>query len=204
MENHKNRSPLLQGIHYRNPAFYHLQTFVKLGWSYNERYKMAAKYIKEGEHVLDVCAGPGDFKEFLPQACTYEAIDGSREFIKLLTEKKIRNHCLNLHEPLDPRKFKSDAVVMLISLCHFGETSVHPLLDSFKHIAKKVIIVEEVLPKKRNPRSIIQRTMNFFCRTPYSQSFDLLTESEFSRLMEEHGYQWKKYNNRYCVGYYGV
>lgn len=192
----------LKGIHYRSLAVYSFLTMLKLGMDYHLRYRIARRYINPGDYIVDVCAGSGQFSKFLLEGCDYLAIEASPDFIKSLSSKELKYKLLNVHEGLKIQDLQFDVVVMIISLCHFKNTSLHILLEDFKKIGKKVVIVEDVLLKERRKDSLIQRVMNYFCSTDYFVPMELFTRQEFCRAMQAHGYLCQSYGRRYIVGYY--
>ena len=188
----------LKGIYYNNFFIYNSLTTLKLGFSYYDRFKIAAKYIGEEGLVLDVCSGTGMLKRFLPRDCVYECIDSSLPVSAYLDKKGIKHHCYDLNNGINRDRFRADAVVMLISLYHFRKTVVHELLEDYKKISKNVIIIEDVLKKKRKRNSLLQKIMNFLCGLEY----ELFTTDEFERILQEHGYTCDRHGNRYIAGYY--
>lgn len=192
----------LKGIHYRSLVVYSFLTLLKLGMDYHLRYRIARRYIKPGDHIIDVCAGSGQFSRFLLEGCDYLAIEASSEFIKSLSAKGLKYKLFNVHEGLKIKDLKVDVIVMLISLCHFKKTSLHVLLEDFKKLGKKVVIVEDVLLKERRNGSLIQSVMNYLCSTNYFMPMELFTLQEFCRVMQSHGYLCQAYGRRYIVGYY--
>lgn len=198
----KKLSFSLKGIHYGSLAVYSFLTMLKLGTDYHARYRIACRHVKPGDYVIDVCAGAGQFSRFLPQGCDYLAIEASPGFIKHLSAKGLKNKPLNVHGGLKIRDLKADVVVMLISLCHFKETSLHVLLEDFKKLGKRVVIVEDVLLKERRKESLIQSVMNYLCSTDYFVPMELFTRQEFCRVMRGHGYSCQARGRRYIVGYY--
>jgi cyclopropane fatty-acyl-phospholipid synthase-like methyltransferase len=195
-------STFLKGIHYNNLAVYNTLTFLKLGFDYYTRFKIASGYIKPGESVLDLCAGDGSLSRFLPSGCRYECVELSPAFSSRLSNRSIPNHKINLHEGITGLEQKFDAAVMLISLCHFRETSIHSLLEELKNTAKRVIIIEDVLPSKRAKNTLLQRTMNYLCSTNYYVPLELFTADNFGRVMDEHGYTVTKHTKRYHAGFF--
>ena len=192
----------IKGILYRNPLIYNLLAKIKLRRDSSIRYEIAAKYIKAGDSVLDVCAGMGELKNFLPESCKYICLEASPEFLSQLSQKNIQYKSINLHEGINTEDFQVDAVVMIISLYQFRNTSMHNLLEDFKKIAKKVVIVEEVLVKKRGKDSFVQKTINYLCATDYYLPIELFSFDEFEEVMQKHNYRREKYRKRYIVGYY--
>ena len=141
-------------------------------------------------------------KKYLANSCDYMAVEASLEFASILSKRKIKYFQLNLHEGLNIVLKKVDVITMIISLCQFRDTSMHDLLECFKRMANKVIILEDVLVKPRDKNSFLQRTMNYLCSTDYYQPITLLTADEFKRIMAEHNYTCRKHSDRYLVGYY--
>ena len=196
------RKVFFKGIHYRNRLVYNIFTFLKLRTAYTVRYKIAARYIEAGSSVLDVCSGSGELKEFLPSGCTYTGIDASPEFIANLSKKSVPHRHMNLHNGISPATFQADIVVMIISLAQFRHTSVDTLLEDFKKIAKRVIIIEDVVAKQTKIHTFIRPIMNYVSATDYYVPGELFTMNEFEHLMRAHHYQCIKEGNRYYVGYY--
>jgi SAM-dependent methyltransferase len=195
---------LFMGAHYRSEFLYNAITLLKLGWKYDLRYQIAARYIKSGESVVDVCSGSGRLKDFIPKDCSYTAIEASPEFLSILKKKGINSGQWDLHAGWLPSASVFDVIVMVISFYHFRETSASRLLESFKKAAKRVVIVEDVLRCPRGKGSMIQRAMNYLCRTDYYVPVaSWYTRPEFEQLMRGHGYQCEAVASRYMVGSYG-
>lgn len=190
-----------KGLHYRNPLVYHFFDYMKRGVQYQRRYKIALEYLGDVSSVLDVCAGTGRFKRFLPQDCRYIALDASREFIARMKRKGIASVCQDLHQGMPRIPSRADAVVMIISLCQFRGTSIDRLLEDFKQTGSRVIIVEEVSPQG-DKHSFIRRMRNYLCSTDFFIPFDLFTSGEFRDVMQRHQYHFRRHDERYCAGYY--
>lgn len=193
---------LARGIHYRSPIIYQFFTALKLRRHSRQRYHIAARYIRDGESVLDVCAGFGEFKGFLPASCTYQAIEASPSFNGRLFQKAIACQAMNLHEGIDTEISSVDVITMIISLCQFKETSAGRLLDDFKKMARRVVIVEDVLPESRKTPWLIEKVRDYLCATEYYRPMRLFSAGEFEAMMRRHGYQCHQYNERYWVGSY--
>lgn len=193
---------MLKGIHYRNPLFYRTQTLIKLGPSYRRRFEIAASHIPAGASVLDICAGPGDLRHFLPPDCRYTALEASPEFTGLLSLDRIPCVVHDLNRPLPDHVRAFDVAVMLISLCHFSPDRVRSLLDELKQAARKVIIVEEVCEQKRPEGSPLQWVMNYLSAREYAFSYAIMTGEEFRDLIEAAGYESARVSRRYVVGIY--
>jgi hypothetical protein len=192
----------IKGIHYSNPFVYNLLTFLKLWRGYNARFRIAAGYVAQNSSVLDVCSASGELKGYLQENCAYECIEMSPVFTKLLDKKKIKCHRADMHRGIDGSSLRFDCLVMIISLCQFRETSINALLEDFKKIAKKVVIIEDVTEKIRPKGSIVQKIMNYLCATDYFVPMRLFTAAEFRSTMQEHGYTVIKHTNRYFAGCY--
>ena len=194
----------LKGIHYRNSYFYNALDLLKLGREYDLRFQIAARYINPGESVVDVCAGPGRLKDFLFKDCTYTVIDASHEFCATLQRKGIPCIVRDLHSGWPQAVPGADVLVMIISLSQFRKTSVDDLLENFKRVTKRVLIVEDVLSRSRSERSFFQRAINYLCGTDYYVPVvSWYTRPEFEQLMRDHGYQCEAVSSRYMIGSYG-
>ncbi len=176
--------------------------FIKLGPQYHLRYQIASGFIKPGDRVLDVCSGPGAFKDFLPAGCSYTALEASPAFAAALKRKGRACVLCDLHQGLPPSAPDADVIVMNISLCQFRKTSADVLLESFKIKARRVVIVEDVLSRRRTEDSLFQKAVNFLCATDYYVPVEWYTRSDFRELMRRHGYQCRDVPGRYAVGSY--
>ncbi|MEI7751263.1 MAG: class I SAM-dependent methyltransferase [Candidatus Omnitrophota bacterium] len=194
----------MKGAHYRSEFLYSALALLKLGKEYDLRFKIAARYIGPEESVIDVCSGPGDLRNFIPGDCTYTAMDASLEFLSLLKKKNVETIVCDLNAGWPPSVPGSDVITMVIALSQFRNTTADILLESFKEAAKRVVIVEDVLPRPQKEGSLIQRAMNYLCGTDYYVPVSSwYTCSEFQRLMRDHGYQCETVSSRYMVGLYG-
>jgi hypothetical protein len=118
-----------------------------------------------------------------------------------LAAKNIPFYSQNLHQGLrDIPKF--EVITMVISLCQFRNTSLHQLLEDFKKIAEKIVIVEDVLPDGKRTPPIVERFRDHLCATDYYLPMQLFTAKDFQSLMDQHGYECYAYNDRYWVGRY--
>jgi hypothetical protein len=193
---------IFAGIHYQSPLVYNFFAAVKLGRDYHLRYRLAAQYIKQGESVLDVCAGFGEFRNFLPANCSYQTIEASSSFHQKLAGRGITNSAHNLHQGLNVALPSVDVITMIISLCQFRDTSLDQLLEDFKKIAKRVIIVEDVLPEEEKTPPLVEKVRDYLCATGYYSPMQLFSVKGFQAAMAGHGYQCRRYNDRYWIGHY--
>jgi len=192
----------LKGLNYRSSVAYDIMDFLKLRGHYDLRFRIAAEYLSPGQSVLDVCAGNGRLRRFLPHGCKYYCIEKSPQFRAALARQGVEYFDLDLHKGLKGFDSKFDVLVMLISLCQFRSTSAYSLLEDFKNIAKKVIIVEEALMKKRSAGSLRQRLMDYLGAVEYYVPCELFTFPEFENMMRDHNYIFKRHDKRYAIGYY--
>jgi SAM-dependent methyltransferase len=198
-----NATFLLKGSHYRSEFLYTACTLLKLGWKRHLRYRIVRQYINPADSVVDVCSGSGRLKDFISKGCTYTAIEASPEFISILRRKGIDHIPWNLHAGWPDAILAPDVIAMVISLSQFRKTSADLLLESFKKVASRVVIVEDVLSRPRKEESFLQRAINYLCATDYYVPVTWYTRSEFAALMRSHGYQCEEGSGRYMVGLYG-
>ena len=195
---------LIKGVHYRSELFYDALALVKLGTECRLRYQITVQRMGPAKSVIDVCSGPGHLRDFMPEGCSYAALDASPEFLSALKKKGVNTFSWDLHAGWPLFVPGTDVVTMVISLCQFRETSVDSLLESFKKAAKRVVIVEDVLQRPRRKGSLIQRAANYLCGTDYYVPVDSwYTRPEFENLMQRHGYQCEAVTGRYMVGLFG-
>ncbi len=194
----------LQGIPYRDVFIYNFLTFLKLGYSYDLRFKIVQPYLHKDDVILDVCAGYGRLKKFIPKECTYHCIDASPTFLKKLKQKEIPSSLQNINEKCVINYSHYTVVVMIISLCHFPKSRIHTLLDSFTKMGNRVIIIEEVIKTPKQNHTWLRKIMNYLCCVDYNKHLSLLTFEEFKDILSKHNYKVTRYNNRYSIGTFGV
>lgn len=192
---------LLKGIHYRNPKVYNLLTFLKLRNDYNLRFRIASRYVRAKETVLDICAGTGRLMDFLPEGCRYVSLDFSPGFLSILSYKSKFFLNMDLHKGLEMGDFQADSVVMIISLYHFRHTSLHKILEDLKKMGKKVIIIEEVCNKAKRFINF-PRFTDYLCAIEKYLPAQLFREEEFRDVALKHGYRYQRYDKRYCLALY--
>jgi SAM-dependent methyltransferase len=193
---------LIKGIHYRSRTVYHGLTFLKLGSDVNKRFHLACRHIKPFDSVLDLCCGDGKLKDLLPEGCRYHGVEASEGFVGELKKRNISHTFADLHEGVASYAFKADIALMIISLYHFKKIAALRLLEELKSVAKKIVIVEDVLEKPRSSKNFVQKAMNYFCQTSYYQPTSLLTQKEFCDVMDKTGYNVKQIDQRYFIGVY--
>jgi len=180
---------MFEGILYRSNFLYALQTFLKLRGNNKLRFEIAAQFISPGESVLDVASGGGWLRDHIPASCSYTCVEVGDAFIQSLTKRDVKFIKANLHQGIGELKTKYDTVVMIISLYQFRHTSLDQLMEQFKEIAnKKVVIVEEVSVAENNGLTIKDKVLNYLCRTEYFTPTKILSAHEFSAICEKHGY----------------
>lgn len=200
------KKTIFAGILYRSNLLYAFQTFLKLRSKKSLRFQIAAQYISPGESVLDVASGGGWLRDYIPASCSYTCIEVGDAFIQSLTRRNVKFLKMDLHQGMGELKTKFDTVVMIISLYQFRHTSLEQLLDQFKEIANKVVIVEEVSLLENNGLTVKDIVLNYLCQTEYFMPTKILSAHEFRTICEEHGYVVKidSRRNSYMVATYGV
>ncbi len=191
---------VFKGANYRSTFFYNSFDFFKLGFGADKRFHLAARGIAAGETVIDFCCGPGRLKDFLPSGCRYTGVDAALNFTNHLQQQGVQTLLCDLHTPEKFPPFKADTVIMLISLCHFRSTSAVRLLTMFKHMARKVIIIEEVQQRPDTRREI----RDLLCDVPYYRPMVLFNHLEFQAMTEAQQYTCVVHDQRYSVAYYGL
>jgi len=141
-------------------------------------------------------------RKFLPTRCTYETVEKSPQFAAYLENSGYKNQKIDLHKYTKLSATGFDKLIMIISLSQFRYTSAGDLLEEFKNTAKKVIIVEDILAKRRGRGSFLNRLMNYLCATNYYQASEIFTYTEFEELMLAHGYTCQRRTKRYAVGFW--
>ena len=204
----------LKGLHYNNILIYNLITKLKFKGFEKLRFDIAKNLIRDGESVLDICSGPGELRKFLPETCTYAAVEMSPKFIDHLQKNNVQTFSINLHDDEFNLDYEVDTIIMIYSLYQFKNTSARNLLNEFKRVAtKKVIIVEEILeeknegiPSKYSSLYIAQRigmvARDYLCSLDFYKPTNLFGEDEFKKLMSDGGYQITSLSNMCTVAVY--
>lgn len=189
-----------RGVHYRSVSFYSILDWLKRGPDQNKRFQIASGHIQPLMSVLDICAGTGRLKRFIPDSCAYTAIEASPAFCEHLAKQSVPCVRHDLHHGWPSHLSGVDIGVMLISLAQFRQTSIHDLLEGIKESVNRMVIVEEVLSKPRPEKSFIQKTANYLCASDYYVPVtSWFTAREFTDIVTQHGYSCSKLQNRYMT-----
>lgn len=178
----------MKGLVYKSPRLYTFLMRMKYASHDCERYRCAASYMHEYDTVLDLCAGPGLLKEYMPTDCTYTALDASNEMILHLKKRHIPTIQHDLHSGYPYLEKKYSVATMLLSLYQFRKTSINALLEAMQGEHDHVVIVEWVLQKKSFVSHAAEMMRNYLCDTNYSHPTELFLVSEFKELMHAHNF----------------
>ena len=85
----------LKGLHYNNILIHNLITKLKFKGFEKLRFDIAKNLIRDGESVLDICSGPAKLRKFLPETCTYAAVEMSPKFIDHLQKNNVQTCTIN-------------------------------------------------------------------------------------------------------------
>jgi len=193
-----------RGVRYRNWFVYNFLLFLRFGVHYNLRYKIAAEYVGSENSVLDVCSGAGDLRKFLPENCVYACVDASPQFAAILSKKNIHCYKINLHKGINGHTPQFDVLAMVGGMCQFRMTSMDMLLEDFKKIARKIVVLEHVAPKEVKEGSLWHKLNNYLIANDYTVPDREFSEKEFNEIMSSHGYRVRSCDAGYRVGYYDV
>jgi len=117
-----------------------------------------------------------------------------------LSKKKIVYYRIDLHKGIDLSIPKVDVCVMIISLCQFRMTGMDSLLNDFKKIAHKVVIVEHVVPEEVREESLWYKLNNYLIARDYTVKDKEFTSEQFQRVMVRHGYKVRQCGHGYMTG----
>jgi hypothetical protein len=194
----------LRGIHYQSRFSYALLDFLKSPIHGNLRFNIIKNIGGNAKSCLDVAGGPGDLANFLPKQCQYTCIDASTGFLSNFSEDGLTAPIkFDLHEGLPNLSKEYDLVTMVISLYQFRSTSASLLLDQFKTVGKKVIIIEEVRELKAQGFSLREKVMNYLCASDFYKYTSLFSYQSFKALAEQHGYFVYAKNKHLSIALYG-
>lgn len=185
-----------RGSYYRWPFFYQALDFIQAGGQ-PYRFRLLTEYIQPNDVVLDLCAGPGVLKRFVP-GHEYIGVDASTTFLSFLKKNGVRTIERDLHQGLENEIPKVNLAVMIVSLYHFRATSASALLEELKKIADRVVIIERVVQEKdKGWRPMIR---DYLCSQKFYRPVNLFTKEEFQDLMKKHNYRvFQKKSNHWVA-----
>jgi len=127
-----------KGLLYYHPGIYNIvgRLYYRKRWIF--RYCEVAQYISPGDRVLELCAGDGVLKEYLPHN-DYTGLEFNPVFVNYGI-KKGRN--LVLADVLSYPFPKSDVIIMISSFYHFINKPLR-IVNKMKEFCQKKIIVCE-------------------------------------------------------------
>ena len=133
-----------------NPTIFNFVRYLLAG----EQKKMK-KFIQthlekyDCQSVADICSGTGDFAILTPQNATYIGFDFNQDFINY-AKNRYKNYKNKKFIKQDVLKLKNkekfDAVMLISTVHHFSDDELKILLPAVKKIAKRVVIVADIIP----------------------------------------------------------
>lgn len=126
---------------YAHPLLYELSLRLLYRSYYLERYRSVADEIKEGETVVDLCAGDCALYRYAlkHRNITYLACDNNKDFVIWAKQKGIQSHLMDLVQDKIP---KGDCLVLMGSLYQFMPHE-REILEKIASSARKKVIVTE-------------------------------------------------------------
>jgi ubiquinone/menaquinone biosynthesis C-methylase UbiE len=155
------------------------------GWKWNFRYIEIASQIKDGENVLELCAGDGALSEYLP-GNKYIGVDANNAFVNY-GKKKGRNlisaDIISYSFPV------CDVLVMISSFYHFL-TSPLEMLEKMKRCSlKKVIICENYKCFSTSSNRTIAKLGRALSTTSFETGNQRWTKEALEHLFITNGFQ---------------
>jgi SAM-dependent methyltransferase len=143
-----------------NPYMFNYVRYLLAG-----RQKNIKTFIKNNldryqcKSIADICSGTGDFAELIPKDAYYVGWDINEDFINYARKRYrgdrsksfIKVDILNAKETINEN---FDAVMLISTLHHFSDDELNTLLPFVKKIARKVIIIADIIP---DPPHILQK-----------------------------------------------
>lgn len=132
------RSPL-----YWHPVLYETGMRLVYGRGWRLRYRDVARFINEGESVVDVCAGDCALYryELKAEGVDYLACDINQTFITWAKARGIQTKPLDLRTEVPP---SGDCLVMMGSLCQFIPNEQEIFAKLIASAKRRVIVCEPV------------------------------------------------------------
>lgn len=114
--------------------------------------------IKEGEYILDVGCGTGDYSDVIGQGCKYLGIDINPYFINYAKEKYFRHKEYKefvLGDILElnlkyPKKY-FDKTIYISMMHHFNDIDNRKILRAISDLTKEIIIIVDPILLEGHP-----------------------------------------------------
>ncbi|MEW5849762.1 MAG: class I SAM-dependent methyltransferase [Myxococcota bacterium] len=131
----------MRGPVYWHPALYKLAMRRLYGKSgFEERYRVVAAHVPPGSDVIDLCAGDGRLRRYLPPGTPYLAVDTNEVFLRKLWRQGVAT----LHADLRRQLPCGGTVVMMASLYHFMPEHVEMVRRALQAATRRLILTEPV------------------------------------------------------------
>ena len=107
---------------------------------YEERYRVVAKEVPPDCDVVDLCAGDGRLRHYLPGSVRYTAVDMNEGFLRDLQRQGVATVAANLRQTIPP----GACVVMMAALYHFMPNHIALVRRAIEAASDRFILTEPV------------------------------------------------------------
>lgn len=177
------RSPI-----YWHPFLYELSIRLLYGRRYADRYHEVAKWVEDGETVLDLCAGDCAAYRYAlrHKNVNYLGCDLNLAFLHWAQRRNIQTQYLNLLEDDVPQ---ADCMMMMGSLCQFIPNE-KLVLEKMVNSARRCVILTEPIRNWSNSESVVIRWLGRFAsRLDSGEAPMRFTRETLTPVLESFGFQ---------------
>ncbi len=188
---------------YKHPWLYEWSIRILYHWHYLERYRAVAREIREGESVVDLCAGDCALYRYVlsQRNGDYTACDCNASFLHWASKQGITTCCVDLLDEAIP---SADVLVMMGSLCQFYPNQV-PLIEKMKKAAGRCVLLSEPVRNMAQSRFSVFRMGSRWLSSVDQEIFTFrYDETIFVNELRKHDFQeFKKIpGGRDCIAIY--
>ncbi|MBI5493621.1 MAG: hypothetical protein HY904_01260 [Deltaproteobacteria bacterium] len=171
----------------KGPVYWHpwlYQSAMRLLYGahgYHERYRVVAAQVPPGCDVVDLCAGDGRLRSYLPPGTRYLAVDQNPLLLRPLQASGVPTLVANLRESVPA----GGCVVMMASLYHFMPQQADLVRRCLAAAGRRFILTEPVENVTASRSGIISRLSAWASDPGDGTSGQRMVAADLERLLAD-------------------
>jgi hypothetical protein len=146
---------------------------------FDERYQVVAAQVPAGCDVVDLCAGDGRLRNYLPRGTPYTAVDLNASFLRRLSEQGVNTVVANLRDTVPA----GSCVVMMAALYHFKPDHAALVRRALAASSRRFILTEPVTNVTNSAPAFLRRISAWVSDPGDGTSDRRLTSADLEQLL---------------------
>ena len=146
---------------------------------FDERYEAVASQIPPGADVVDLCAGDGRLRHYLPKGTPYTAVDLNAAFLRRLSGDGVKTVVANLRETIP----QGGCVVMMAALYHFVPDHAALVRRAIAAASQRFILTEPVTNVTNSGPALLARVSAWVSDPGDGSGDQRLTTADLEQLL---------------------